>query len=156
MKEKVTLNKKDQMRLMVLNKVESGEMTVREATEILGLSIRHVRRTHAGYRRDGAAALAHGNRGRKPWNALNDGTRRKVLELKQTTYAGCNHQHFSELLAEREAVTLSRSSVRRILVEAGIRSPRKRRPPKHRSRRERYPKEDRKSTRLNSSHGYIS
>ena len=141
MKEKVILNKKEQRRLMVLNKVESGEMSSREAAEVLGLSIRHIRRTLAGYRREGAAALAHGNRGRKPWNALNDETRSKVLELMQTTYAGCNHQHFSELLAEREAVTLSRSSVRRILVEAGIRSPRKRRPPKHRSRRERYPKE---------------
>ena len=141
MKEKVTLNKKEQMKLMVLNKVESGEVTIEEAAEVLGLSIRHVRRTLTGYRREGAAALAHGNRGRKPWNALNDGTRRKVLELMQTTYSGCNHQHFSELLAEHEAVTLSRSSVRRILVEAGIRSPRKRRPPKHRSRRERYPKE---------------
>jgi len=31
--------------------------------------------------------------------------------------------------------------VRRILLQGGIRSPRKRRPPKHRSRRERYPKE---------------
>jgi transposase len=141
MKEKVILNKKEQRRLMVLNKVESGEMSSREAAEVLGLSIRHIRRTLTGYRREGAAALAHGNRGRKPWNALNDETRSKVLELMQTTYAGCNHQHFSELLAEREAVTLSRSSVRRILVEAGIRSPRKRRPPKHRSRRERYPKE---------------
>lgn len=141
MKETVTLNKKEQRRLMVLNKVESGDMTIKEAVEVLGISIRNMRRILAGYRREGAAALAHGNRGRKPWNALNDGTRGKVLELMQTTYAGCNHQHFSELLAEREAVILSRSSVRRILVEAGIRSPRKRRPPKHRSRRERYPKE---------------
>jgi transposase len=141
MKEKVTLNIKEQKRLIVLNKVELGEVTIGEAAEVLDLSIRHVRRTIAGYRKGGAAALAHGNRVRKPWNALNDETRRKVLELMQTTYAGCNHQHFSELLAEREAITLSRSSVRRILVEAGIRSPRKRRPPKHRSRRERYPKE---------------
>jgi len=54
---------------------------------------------------------------------------------------GCNTQHFTELLAEREGVVLSRSSVRRILFEAGIKGPRKRRPPKHRSRRERYSQE---------------
>jgi hypothetical protein len=74
-------------------------------------------------------------------HALDQGLKRRVLELAQSTYAGCNNQHFTELLAEREGITLSRSSVRRILLEAGIKSPRKRRPPKHRSRRERYPKE---------------
>ena len=63
------------------------------------------------------------------------------MELARSTYAGCNFQHFTELLAEREDIALSRSSVRLILFGAGIRSPRKRRPPKHRSRRERYPRE---------------
>lgn len=126
---------------MVLNQVEVGWMRGREAAEVLGLSLRHVRRILAAYRKEGAAALAHGNRGRKPHHALGPGLKRQVLGLIQSTYAGCNTQHFTELLAEREGMVLSRSSVRRILLEAGIRSPKKRRPPKHRSRRERYPKE---------------
>jgi len=141
MKEMVTLNRKEQKRLMVLNQVEVGWMRGREAAEVLGFSLRHVRRILAAYRKDGAAALAHGNRGRKPCHALDPGLKRQVLGLIQSKYAGCNTQHFTELLAEREDMVLSRSSVRRILLEAGIKSPRKRRPPKHRSRRERYPKE---------------
>jgi len=141
MKEKVTLNKKEQRRLMVLNQVEMSKMTGREAGEVLGISLRHVRRILAAYRKEGAAALAHGNRGRKPHHALGASLRKRVLELAQSTYAGCNNQHFTELLAERESIALSRSSVRRILLKAGIKSPRRRRPPKHRSRRERYPQE---------------
>ena len=126
---------------MVLNQVETGKMIGREAAEVIDLSLRQVRRLLAAYRKEGAAALAHGNRGRKPHHALNEGQRKQVLELAQSTYAGCNTQHFTELLCEREGIALARSSVRRILLEAGIRSPRKRRPPKHRSRRERYPEE---------------
>jgi transposase len=141
MKERVTLSKKEQNRLMVLNRVEQGMMTTRQAGEILGLSLRQVKRILGRYRREGAAALAHGNRGRKPRHTLDAGMKKQVLELFQTVYKGCNHQHFTELLAEREEINLSRSSVRRILLEAGIRSPRKRRAPKHRSRRERYPRE---------------
>jgi len=141
MKERVILNKKEQRRLMVLNEVEKGKMTGREAAEMLGLSLRHVRRILAAYRKEGAQALAHGNRGRKPYHALDESLRRQVLELAGSTYAGCNNQHFTELLAEREGINLSRSTVRRILLGAGVRSPRKRRPPKHRSRRERYPEE---------------
>jgi len=139
--EKVTLNRKEQTRLMVLNRVEKGKMHVKEAAEILDLSVRHVRRMLAKYRKKGAAALAHGNRGKKPCNALDIGLVKKVVELAQSSYAGCNNQHFTELISEREGIILSRSSVRRILLKAGIRSPRKRRPPRHRSRRERYPQE---------------
>ncbi|PIU56610.1 MAG: integrase, partial [Chloroflexi bacterium CG07_land_8_20_14_0_80_45_17] len=66
MKERVTLNKKEQKRLMVLNQIERGVMTAREAAEVLGLSLRHIRRILAAYRKEGAQALAHGNWGRKP------------------------------------------------------------------------------------------
>ena len=126
---------------MVLNQVEKGEMIGREAAEVLELSLRHVRRILAAYRKEGAQALAHGNRGKKPHNALDASLKKQVLELAQSIYAGCNTQHFTELLAEREGITVSRSLVRLILLGAGIGSPRKRRPPKHRSRRERYPQE---------------
>jgi len=126
---------------MVLNQVEKGKICGREAAEVLGLSLRHVRRLLAAYRKEGVQALAHGNRGIRPQHALEESLREQVLELAQSTYNGCNTQHFTELLAEREGITLSRSTVRRILLQAGIRSPRKRRPPKHRSRRERYPQE---------------
>jgi len=46
MKEKVTLNRKEQVRLVILNQVEGGEMIGREASGVLGLSLRHVRRLH--------------------------------------------------------------------------------------------------------------
>ena len=135
------MNKKEQRRLAVLNEVERGKMIGREAAELLGLSLRQVRRILAAYRKEGAAALAHGNRGRRPHNALDTRRKEQVTALARSTYAGCNNQHFTELLAERENISLSRSAVRRILLKAGIRSPRKRRPPKHRSRRERYTQE---------------
>ncbi len=137
----VTLSNKEQKRLLVLNRVEAVRMTGRQAAEVMGISLRHMRRLMAAYRKEGAAALAHGNRGRKPIHALRSELKSKVLELAMSRYDGCNHQHFTELLEEREGILLSRSSVRRILLGGGIRSPRKRRPPKHRSRRERYPQE---------------
>ncbi len=139
MKERVTLNKKEQKRLMVLNQIVAGKIKSKEAAEISGLSLRHIRRLLAAYRMEGAAALAHGNRGRKPHHTLDSELRDKIIELGQTKYSGINHLHFTELLDEREGMVLSRSTIRRVLLGAGIKSPRKRRPPKHRSRRERYP-----------------
>ena len=60
MKEKVTLNAREQKRLQVLNGVESGEITAQVAGELLGLSVRQIRRLLAAYREKGAAGLAHG------------------------------------------------------------------------------------------------
>lgn len=48
-----------------------------------------------------------------------------MIELASTTYAGCNYQHLRDLLAERDGIELSRTSVRRIRLPAGIASPRK-------------------------------
>jgi transposase len=141
MKGTVTLNSKEQHRLGILNRVIGGQMTVMEAARLLDLSERQTRRLLAAYKKEGAAALAHGNRGRTPANALPEALRQQVVALAKGTYGGINHQYLSELLAEREAITISRPSLRRILLAAGLPSHRKRRPPKHRRRRERYPQE---------------
>jgi len=62
--EWVTLSRKEQDRVEVLNLVERGGLVGRDAGALMGLSVRQVRRLLAGYRREGVAALAHGNRGR--------------------------------------------------------------------------------------------
>jgi transposase len=136
--ELVTLNRKEQKRAVVLGKVDRGELTAVEAGKVMGLSERHVRRLLAEYREDGPKMLAHGNRGRQPPHTLNSTVGSRVLDLYRDKYAGFNHLHFTEKLDE-EGIHLSYSSVHRILVKSGIKSPRKRRPPKHRKRRERRP-----------------
>jgi transposase len=141
MREEVTLNKKEQRRLMILNKLEKGELKNREAAQFLCLSERHVKRLRSGYRMRAAEALSHGNRGRKPVHALSDEICARIVDLVQQKYTGFNQQHFTEMLIEREGISVSRSTVRRILSKVGIHSPRKRRPPKHRKRRDRYPQE---------------
>ena len=67
--------------------------------------------------------------------------RTQVVALARTRYARVNHTHLTELLAEREEIVLGRSTVRRILVGAGMASPRRRRPPLHRVRRQRMSQE---------------
>ena len=63
------------------------------------------------------------------------------MHLAGTIYHDANHTHLSELLNEREGIDMGRTTLRRILVKAGLKSPRLRRPPKHRVRRQRMPRE---------------
>ena len=140
MKE-VTLHQHQQARLHVLNSVIAEEITIGQAAELMDLSERHARRLLGAYRELGAEALAHGNRGRGPHNAVPEVVAATVVRLAATRYPGANHTHLTELLEEHEGLALSRSTVRRILTRAGRPSPRRRRPPQHRVRRERMPSE---------------
>lgn len=137
----LTLTQKEQARLQTLNLVLEKQMGVGEAAYLLGLSKRHVWRILAAYRREGAAVLGHGNRGRRPANAIPEELKQRVTILARTRYADFNHTHMTEMLEEREGVTLARSTVRQILVGAGLTSPRHRRQPRHRCRRERMSQE---------------
>ena len=65
----------------------------------------------------------------------------RVVHLAGKRYPGANHTHLSELLSEREGIDIGRTTLRRILVNAGLKSPRRRRPPKHRVRRQRMPRQ---------------
>jgi transposase len=125
-------------RLDVLRRVEKGSLTRRESAQVLGLSVRQVRRLWGEFVRKGAEAVVHGNTGREPANRLGSEVRRQVVKLAEGRYAGFNDQHLTEKLA-LEGLVLSRSSVRRLLRGAGIHAARKRRPPRHRRRRDRKP-----------------
>ena len=141
MRGQITLNEKEQKRLMILNKVSREELTAAAAADLLGRSIRQTRRLLSRYRKTGAAGLIHGNRQRRPVNALEPKIGKQILRLAKTIYQGVNQQHFSELLAERENIVVSRSAVRRLLEKARIASPRPQRRRERRSRRERYSQE---------------
>ncbi len=131
------MNRKEQKRLMVVSAVGEGRVGVGEAAVALGLSVRSVRRLLARFRKEGAAGIAHGNRGKTPHNKLEDRVKTRMTQLAESRYARLNTVHLTELLAECEGLRYSRSTVRRVLLGAGIQSPRTRRAPRHRSRRER-------------------
>ena len=59
---------KEQSRLQVLNSLAAEHMTLDQAAELMGVTSRHARRITTAYREEGAAALAHGHRGRRPVN----------------------------------------------------------------------------------------
>jgi transposase len=138
----LNLTKRDEQRIGVLIRIEAGVLGKAEGAVLLGLSERQVRRLVVRYRSEGPRGAVHGNRGRKPAHVVPGQVRDRVRALASGPYAGVNHSHLSELLAEREGIDLPRSTLSDILREAGIRSPRpQRRRNRHRSRRERYSQE---------------
>ena len=138
--ENVTLNPKEQARLQVLNSLLDEHMTLDQAATLMGVTTRHTRRSWRLTVRS-VPAVAHGHRGRRPANATPDAVVASVVRLARTRYEGANHTHLSELLSERDGIDIGRTTLRRILLDAGLTRPRQRRPPRHRVRRQRMPRE---------------
>ncbi len=139
--EGLTLTTKEQNRLQILNGVLERHWLMREAAKVMGVSERQGWRILAAYRKEGAAALAHGNRGHTPANITPLAVREQVIALARERYSGINHTHLAELLFEREGIMISRSTLRRILTRAGLPSPRRGHSVRHRYRRQRMPQE---------------
>ena len=115
MSDGVTLTIKEQKRLRLLSEVESGIMTVVRTAEILGLSERQVYRLLARYRREGAAVLAHGNRGRPSPRQLPKPLRDRIVQLIRKRYSDYNTISFGghrlQIPADRYRSTYARCLV---------------------------------------------
>lgn len=133
------MTSRDQRRAWILTQLLVGQVSTTEAAELMGVSERQVWRLRRGFERDGPAALVHGNRGRRSSRRLPEPQRALIVELARTRYDGANDSHLVELLAEHEGIEISRPSLQRLLRGAGLASPRRRRSPRHRSRRDRMP-----------------
>jgi len=88
MKDKIVLNSGEHKRVLVLNQLEAGVLSPAQTGQLLGLAERQLRRLRARYRQEGAGSLAHGNRGRRPVNAVDPDVAERLTELARTTYVG--------------------------------------------------------------------
>ena len=135
--ETFTLSQKELQRVSVISACIKGDLACARAAALLCLSVRQIKRLKKRMREAGEAALAHANRGRPSHRRLPDAVRERIVQLSRNTYAGFNDHHLCEKLVEREGFSLSRETLRRLLRQHGLGSPRRRRAPAHRQRRRR-------------------
>src|SRR5256712_5502807 len=130
--ETFTLSQKELQRVAVISHCVKGDLVCARAAELLDLSPRQVQRLKARYRQGGEAAMAHASRGRPSPRRLPQPLRQRVLHFARTRYLGFNDHHLAEKLQEVEGFSLSRETLRRLLRQSGIGSPKKTPPPPHR------------------------
>ncbi|MCC6641924.1 MAG: helix-turn-helix domain-containing protein [Deltaproteobacteria bacterium] len=115
-----TMSAKELDRLEVLGRVIERRLTQRQATEQLGLSLRQVERLCGALRRDGAAGLVSGKRGRPSNRKLPAVLRQQALELVRARYADFGPTFACEKLAERHDIEVSRETLRHWMIGAGL------------------------------------
>ena len=136
-----TLTMKEDKRLEVRTKSvpRRAYVSLAKAALVLGVSDRQCYRIKARVTRKGARGVTFMATAylRASKRKVKEKTLKRIVELAKGKYRGFNDHHLTEKLMEYEGIELSREKVRRTLRACGNLSPRKKRAPKHRSRRER-------------------
>jgi transposase len=128
------MSKQELRRVEVLTEVLAGRRTTESAAGVLGVSLRQAQRLTARYRDGGGGALIHKSRGRPASNKLGAGVRDLVLELVRQNYRDFGPTLAAEMLVERHDIEVSRETLRKWLVEAGVWLSRKQRRSFHQPR----------------------
>lgn len=121
---KVELTLKEQKKYDTVKRLVDHDGNKARAACELGCSRRSVDRLIAGYKKSGKEFFSHGNKGKKPATALSEWQRRNILDLYNTKYYDCSYELFTELLRKKEHIHVSVGTVRNILMDAHILSPR--------------------------------
>jgi len=116
----LTMSKEELGRLEVMERLQEKRMKQRTAAEILGVSIRQVKRLLRAYRRDGAAGLASKQRGKPGHHQMAPETGRAALDLLKGRYADFGPTLAHEKLVELHGMKLCLGSVRKIMLEEGL------------------------------------
>ncbi len=119
------MSTKELSRLDVMQRLAEKRMTQREASQILGITRRQVKRLLRAYRRDGAKGLVSKRRGKPSNNRLAETTKQRALDLLKSTYVGFGPTLAHEKLVERDGLHLSDESLRQLMIAEGLWKPRK-------------------------------
>ena len=138
----IKVSQRELHRLHVVRLTLEGRESVGKGAELLGISVRQMKRLRRKMTERGAEGLLHGNRGKAAWNKTSSEMLKKVIALVRGRYQGLNDTHLTEKLREKEELKVSRATVRRALRQAGVAAVRKRGVKRHYKRRERKAQRD--------------
>jgi transposase len=135
------MSRRELERVGVLARVRSRQLLLVDASRLMRMSYRQVKRLWKRYREEGAAGLKHRSAGRPSNRAQERDFRRKVLELVRKKYSGAVGERFgptlaAEHLASEDGLNIDAETLRRWMLAEGLWS-RERRRRRHRRRRER-------------------
>jgi transposase len=111
---------KELTKLEIMQRLKAKRLTQREAAQMLGLSVRQVKRLYRAFREQGAKGLVSQRRGRVSNHHLPAAVVQAALDLLQDKYAGFGPTLAQEKLTKIEKLSLSVESVRQLMIAAGL------------------------------------
>jgi transposase len=132
-----SMTTKEALRLSILTQLAAGVLTQAQAAAQLDRSVRQVKRLLKAFRQDGDAAVLSKRRGKASNRKLPATTRAIIVERCLGPYRGFGPKFTIEKLEQRDDITVSKETVRKILIAEGLWKAKKRRRHLHPTRKRR-------------------
>ena len=133
----LTMSNQEITRLEVMQRLKEKRLAQKEAARMLELSVRQIKRLFRAYEAQGAKGLISGRRGKPSNNRLDPQVIQHAIDLLYERYQDFGPTLAHEKLLEVHGLKLSDESVRRLMIEEGIWTPRKAKKPSAQQMRER-------------------
>lgn len=135
------MSRRELARAGILARVQSEDLKLVNAAELLGVSYRQAKRLWKRYAAEGGAGLKHRSAGQRSNRATPEKQKQRVLKLVRKKYSGAVGERFgptlaAEHLASEDQLAVHPETLRRWMLAEGLWS-RARRRREHRQRRER-------------------
>lgn len=127
---RVTMSMRELDRLKCIQAIVDGDLYPGIAAQRLGISTRQLRRMAQRYRAEGPTGLISRRCSRPSNNRLDADLEAQVVKILRESYPDFGPTLASEKLLQRHGITMSKETVRRVQMDAGLWLPRKLRPPK--------------------------
>ena len=118
--ERLLLTQKQRDRLKVLHEVAEGHLTQAQGAEQVGLSERWIRELVRRLRKVGDRAVVHGLAGRRSQRRIDSKTKGRAVRLYRSEYSDFGPTLAAEYLEERHGMEVSKETLRKWLIEAGM------------------------------------
>jgi len=120
----IAMTEQELHRKTILEKAEEQRITQAAGATELGVSERHFRRLLSRHRNEGDVSLVCGHRGKPSNHRLKATKRQTIIDLmRDPKYEGFGPTLLTEKLAEYQKITVSRETVRQIMIEEGLHHP---------------------------------
>jgi hypothetical protein len=133
----ITMSKREIKRYDVIKKLISKEINGTEGAELLGLTVRHIKRLKAKVGAKGVAGLEHASRGKTGNRKIPEQEKQKIIRLLHKQYADFKPGFATEKLSEKHNITRDPKTIRQIMIEERLWKPKRQKRKTHRAWRQR-------------------
>jgi transposase len=121
----LTMSKKELTRLEVMQRIKAKRLKQREASQMLGISVRQVKRLYRRFLANGAKGLVSQKRGKASNHHLSEEVMRQARDLIYESYRDFGPTLAHEKLVEKHKLKISDESVRKLMIGEGLWKPKR-------------------------------
>ncbi len=129
MDQLITMSNHEITRLEVMQRLSDKRLRQNEASQILGVSVRHVKRLFRAFKLQGPMGLVSRHRGKPSNNQLDPQIVQQAIDLIYEHYYDFGPTLAHEKLTEEHGLKLSDESVRRLMIAEGLWKPKRAKKP---------------------------